>query len=59
MVDEDPSAVPNPYEQMLQVKQEAFGIKYCVDEKLNNRIFILKPKLEDWIIAACKKAILI
>jgi hypothetical protein len=56
MVDEDPQSVPNPYEQVLQFEKEAFGIKCCLDKKLNNKVLVLKPKLEDWIISACKKS---
>lgn len=56
MVDEDPSSVPNPYERELQLKDEILGIKYCIDKRLNNKVLVLKPKLEDWIIYACRKS---
>ena len=56
MVDEDPNSVSNPYERELRVEKEVLGLKYCMDKKLNNKVLVLKPKLEDWIIYACKKS---
>lgn len=56
MVDEDPDSAPNPYERVLHLEKEAFGVKYYVDKKLSNKVLVLKPKLEDWIISACRKS---
>ncbi len=56
MVDEDPGSVPHLYEKELTFNQELNGIKYLVDEKRNNKILVLKVKLEDWLISACRKS---
>ncbi|MBN2520027.1 MAG: hypothetical protein JXB17_05960 [Bacteroidales bacterium] len=54
IVDEDPRSVPIPYENSLAFVKEFEGIK-CYTDKSNNKIFVLKVKLEDWIINACKQ----
>ncbi len=56
LVDEDPGSAPHPYEKELVLEKEANGIKYFIDKKRENKIFVLKGKLEDWIIAACAKS---
>jgi hypothetical protein len=55
MVDEDPGSIKTDYENQLTFIQESFGIKLYKDKR-GNKILILKIKLEDWIIAACKVA---
>lgn len=54
MVDEDPGSVKTSYEKSLKLIEEVEGIK-CYSDKSGNRIFVLKGKLEDWIITICKK----
>jgi hypothetical protein len=54
MVDEDPGSIKTSYESGLKFIEESEGITYFSDRS-GNKIFILKGKLEDWIINACKK----
>ena len=54
MVDEDPGSIKTRYEASLKLKEEFEGIKYYTDAS-GNIVLILKGKLEDWIIMACKK----
>ena len=54
VVDEDPGSGKSSYEKSLQLIEEYNGIKYFAD-KSDNKIFILKGKLEDWIINICKQ----
>ncbi|HEX2968979.1 MAG TPA: hypothetical protein VHO46_07715 [Bacteroidales bacterium] len=54
MVDEDPGSVKTSYEKSLRFNEEIEGIK-CYSDKSGNRIFVLKGKLEDWIITICRK----
>lgn len=54
MVDEDPGSVITKYEKSLHFKEEFEGIKYYND-KSGNKVFILKDKLENWIILVCKQ----
>ena len=49
MVDEDPGSAKTKYEKLLHLKEEFDGIKYLHD-KSGNKVFILKGKLENWII---------
>ena len=54
MVDEDPGCAKTNFERKLKFIEESEGIKYFSDQS-GNKIFILKGKLEDWIINACKQ----
>ena len=54
MVDEDPGSVKTSYEKALKFIEESEGIKYFTDHS-DNKIFILKGKLEDWIVLVCKQ----
>jgi energy-coupling factor transporter ATP-binding protein EcfA2 len=54
MIDEDPGAGKTTYEKALIFKEEKNGTIYYTDNPGNNRILVLKGKLEDWIISACK-----
>jgi hypothetical protein len=54
MVDEDPGSAKTSYEKALRFIEEFEGIKYYTDQS-GNKIFILKGKLEDWIISVCKQ----
>jgi hypothetical protein len=55
LVDEDPDSAKCSYEQGLNRISESFGIIEWKD-KSDNRILVLKGKLEDWIIGTCKAA---
>lgn len=52
LVDEDPGSVKTNYEMALALVEESNGIKYYKDNN-GNKIFVLKGKLEDWIISIC------
>jgi hypothetical protein len=54
MADEDPGSGNSSYEKALKFVEEFEGIKYFTD-KSGNKIFILKGKLEDWIITVCNQ----
>ena len=54
IVDEDPGSTKTRYEESLNFREEFEGIRYFTDTS-GNIVLILKGKLEDWIIAACKK----
>jgi len=55
LVDEDPSSAKTTYEQGLKLVGISQGVKLYSD-KSGNKIIVLQGKLEDWIIATCKKA---
>ena len=55
VVDEDPGSAKTSYESALQLVEESEGIKYYTDRS-GNKIFVLKGKLEDWIIFICNKS---
>ena len=52
MVDEDPNSIPPAYLSKMQVSQEISnrGLRVLLDDSRGNRVVVLCPKLEDWII---------
>jgi hypothetical protein len=58
MVDEDPGANQPAYLCRMQVLRDLpqRGLKIVEDVSRNNRVVILCPKLEDWIIRAARDA---
>jgi hypothetical protein len=54
LIDEDPMSTKHPYEQHLVAQESAHGITYLRDAQRNNKVFVLRVKLEDWIISACQ-----
>ena len=58
LVDEDPASIQPPYLRKLKIKTELsqHGIKILKDDKRNNYLIILCPKLEEWIIKATIEA---
>ena len=55
MVDEDPGSAKSTYEKELIFVEEVHGVKVYKDTS-DNKIVVLKVKLEDWIINACKQS---
>lgn len=55
MVDEDPHSPKMPYEKKLRFIDEIGGVKFY-DDSNNNKVAILKVKLEDWIISLCNSS---
>ena len=58
MVDEDPGRTQPPYMRKLRLENELAQdeLKVFHDESNRNRIFILCPALEEWILKAAKEA---
>ena len=54
MVDEDPGATQPRYMKRLSLGSETtdLGLKLYLDRDRNNRIVVLCPKLEDWLLRA-------
>ena len=54
MVDEDPEATQPKYMTRLFLDSESadLGLKLYLDRSLNNRIVVLCPKLEEWLLRA-------
>ncbi|GFP27654.1 MAG: hypothetical protein DDT22_00932 [candidate division WS2 bacterium] len=57
LIDEDPHTI-NPHIKNLKLIENSneFSIKIMVDNKNNNKIIILCPELERWVIKATEKA---
>jgi hypothetical protein len=54
IIDEDPGSAKTRYEKKLLFIEEFGGVKYFKDQS-GNKIFILKCKLEDWVVSICKQ----
>lgn len=58
LVDEDPSSPQPAYMKKVRLESDLFqhGLKVFHDESNRNHLFILCPKLEDWILKAAEEA---
>lgn len=58
LVDEDPLSVQPPYMKKVRLEDDLFqyGLKVFYDEPNKNYLFVLCPKLEDWILKAAQEA---
>ena len=56
MVDEDPGAALPPYLKILKEQSREHGVPVLIDEERNNRIIVLSPRLEDWLVQTAKSA---
>jgi hypothetical protein len=54
MVDEDPGSALPPYLKSLAERSWEHGIRVLLDEKRNNRMIMLSPRLEEWLVQAAK-----
>ena len=54
MVDEDPGETQPRYMRQLSLSREhvELGLKLYYDSRRNNRVVVLCPKLEDWLLRA-------
>lgn len=58
LVDEDPSSTQPSYMRKLKLEDDLFQaeLKVFHDESNGNYLFVLCPRLEDWILKAAKQA---
>ena len=60
MIDEDPGSIQPAYLNQMQIRTLSdlplLGLRALQDEIRGNRIVLLYPKLEEWIIAAAEEA---
>jgi hypothetical protein len=56
LIDEDPATVPHRYFNELTLQHNSNGIKVYTDKLRNNKIVVLSPRFEEWIITAAKES---
>lgn len=56
MIDEDPRAAQPLYLQQLRPISDQHGILHYRDDVRGHRVLILKPRLEEWLIAAARES---
>lgn len=54
LVDEDPGSIQHPYQAELMLIKDESGLKLFKD-KSGNRVVVINPKLEDWIISISRE----
>ena len=56
VVDEDPGATQPPYMKQLSLSREIahLGLKLYLDTSRNNRVIVLCPRLEEWLLRAVR-----
>lgn len=50
MIDEDPESSQPTYISKLKFVEEHFKVKVLYDKKSNNKLIIIRPRLEEWIL---------
>lgn len=50
MMDEDPESSQPTYISKLKFVEEHFKVKVLYDKKSNNKLIIIRPRLEEWIL---------
>ncbi|CAB49709.1 hypothetical protein [Pyrococcus abyssi] len=55
MLDEDPESPQPRYLRELKEVERKHGIKILIDEKRKNKVILLTPRLEEWIISVAKR----
>ena len=56
MVDEDPGTVTPTYLKLLTEQRWEHGIRVLLDETRKNRMIVLSPRLEEWLVQTTKSA---
>jgi hypothetical protein len=56
MVDEDPHTISHPYLLCLKEQRREKNVRILFDEKRKNRVVMLCPRLEEWLVEATKSA---
>jgi hypothetical protein len=56
MVDEDPETAPLPYMKTMVEKVMEHQLRVLFDAKRNNRLVVICPRLEDWLVQTAKSA---
>lgn len=58
IIDEDPESIQPPHLQKFKEKQDltSYNFKILHQKSKNNTLIMLRPRLEEWILAAAKEA---
>jgi hypothetical protein len=56
MVDEDPGSAVPPYLKSLVEQSWEREVRVLLDKERNNRIVILSPRLEEWLVRSTREA---
>lgn len=58
VINEDPNSNQPKYLKQFSLAEEKYGITKLIHKKENKTIFILKPRLEEWILSRCKASVI-
>jgi hypothetical protein len=54
MMDEDPDTAPMPYMKTLAEEHAAHHIRVLYDSRRENRLIVICPRLEEWLVQSAK-----
>ena len=55
MVDEDPNSAPQQYMKTLGEQSSEHGVRVLHDSRRNNRLVVICPRLEEWLVQSAKQ----
>ena len=55
IIDKDPGSKPPPYLREFELKDKKFSLELYLDRERRNKIIIISPRLEDWILEIAKE----
>ena len=56
MIDEDPDTAPLPYMKTLAEQSAEHEIRVLYDSQRNNRLVVICPRLEEWLVQSAKSS---
>lgn len=56
MVDEDPDSAPQSYMKSLPQESWEHSVRVLSDKERGNRVVVLSPRLEEWLVESAKSA---
>jgi hypothetical protein len=56
VVDEDPDSASQSYMKSLPQESWEHGVRVLTDKKRGNRVVVLSPRLEEWLVESAKSA---
>jgi hypothetical protein len=56
MMDDDPGVTKPFYFKCLAVSTESHGVRLLIDKERGNRVVVLSPRLEEWLVQSAKEA---
>lgn len=56
LVDEDPGSTAPGYFKQLRVVLDRYDLRILADNHRRNRVVVLRPRFEEWLVKTCKQS---